>query len=387
MPITEVKTPDDIRGFLGLAPKIYKDDPNWIRPLDKDIESVFDKKKNKFFRHGEATRWILKNSSGEVIGRIGAFINRKTAKTFEQPTGGIGFFECIDDVASAKLLFLQGAAWLKERGMEAMDGPINFGEKDRFWGLLVEGFHEPVYCMNYNPPYYKALFEQFGFKPYYEQYYYLYNVLDEIPEKYRDRSVRITRDPNYTSKHIKLKEIDKFAEDFRYIYNKAWGKHDGFKGMAKEQAMAILKMIKPIMDEDIIWFAYYKDEPIAFFIMLPEINQIFKHIGNGKLGLIEKIKFVYYRWRGVCRKMYGVAFGVIPEFQSKGVEGYIIMQTAKHVQPKNKYDDFEMTWIGDFNPKMIHLVESVGGKKFRTAITYRKLFDENREFKRAPIIH
>ena len=46
------------------------------------------------------------------------------------------------------------AAW--RRGMEAMDGPINFGERDRWWGLVVEGFQEPMYCMNYNYPYYQA---------------------------------------------------------------------------------------------------------------------------------------------------------------------------------------------------------------------------------------
>ena len=140
------------------------------------------------------------------------------------------------------------------------------------------------------------------------------------------------------------------------------------------------------MDENIVWFAYHNNEPIAFFIMLPEINQIFKHINNGKLGLIEKIRFAYLRWKGVCRKMYGVVFGVVPEFQGKGVEGYIIMEAAKHIQPMNTYDNMEMTWIGDFNPKMIHLVESLQTEKTRTAITYRKLFDETKEFKRAPLI-
>lgn len=385
MDLVEVKTQKDIQDFLNTAPVIYKNDKNWIRPLDKDIEAVFDKKKNKLFRHGEATRWILKRD-GQLIGRVAAFINRKTAKTGDQPTGGMGFFECVDNKEAAFKLFDIAKQWLQEKGMEAMEGPINFGEKDRFWGLLVEGFSEPVYCMNYNLPYYQALFERYGFRNYYEQFYYLFKVTNQIPEKYRDRSERIMRDPQYRSEHIKKDQLKKYTEDFRTIYNKAWGKHDGFKGMSKEQANAIISTIKPIMDEDIIWFVYYNNEPIAFFIMLPEINQIFKHINNGKLRWIEMLKFLYYKWRGVCRKMYGVAFGVVPEFQSRGVEGYIIMEAARHIQPMNKYDDFEMTWIGDFNPRMIHLVESVGAEKFRTAITYRKLFDESKDFKRAPII-
>jgi len=51
----------------------------------------------------------------------------------------MGFFECTDDRDAAFLLFDTCSAWLKERGMQAMDGPINFGENDVNWGLLVEG--------------------------------------------------------------------------------------------------------------------------------------------------------------------------------------------------------------------------------------------------------
>src|SRR3712207_5526274 len=132
MKIIEVSEQNE-SDFIHVPCVIYKGDRKWIRPLNKDIEAVFDKKKNKFFRHGEATRWILKDDSNKPIGRIAAFINRKTANTFEQPTGGMGFFECIDNTDAAFKLFDTCKAWLQAKGMEAMDGPINFGEKDRFW--------------------------------------------------------------------------------------------------------------------------------------------------------------------------------------------------------------------------------------------------------------
>jgi hypothetical protein len=117
--------------------------------------------------------------------------------------------------------------------------------------------------------------------------------------------------------------------------------------------------------------------------MLPELNQIFKHL-NGKLNWWGKMKFLWYKWRGVCNKMFGLVFGIIPEHQGKGVEGFIIMSAANVIQKQNKYKELEMTWIGDFNPKMIHLVESLGSTRYRTYITYRKLFDKNKEFSRVP---
>ena len=100
-------------------------------------------------------RWILKDDEGKLIGRIAAFTNKKYKnKGDDVPVGGIGFFECINNQEAADLLFDNAKHWLIQKGMEAMDGPINFGERDRWWGLITDGFTPPLYCMNYNPPYY-----------------------------------------------------------------------------------------------------------------------------------------------------------------------------------------------------------------------------------------
>lgn len=385
MKIIEVNTIEEANKFIAVPFGIYRDDAHYIRPLDKDINEIFDKKKNKYFRHGLACRWIFVDDEKNLIGRVAAFINKKTSDTFEQPTGGIGFFECINDKEAAFLLFDTCKNWLMKREMEAMDGPINFGEKDRWWGLLVDGFTEPTYCMNYNPPYYKELFDAYGFKTYYEQYCYLLPVDCVIPEKYKEKADRIKHNPLYTCEHIMKYNLEKYTEDFRIIYNLAWGKHAGFKDMEPSQAKAIMKSIKPIMEEELIWFAYYDKTPIGFFIMLPELNQIFKHL-NGNLNWLGKLKFLWYRWRGVCDKMFGVVFGIVPDHQAKGVEGFIIMNAAEIIQKQKKYKELEMTWIGDFNPRMIHLVESLGSTRCKTYITMRKLFDESKEFHRAPII-
>src|SRR5689334_20280529 len=114
MKIIEVTTPQHAREFLLLPVKLYKNEPAWIRPLDKDIESVFDPEKNKTFRHGTSIRWILQNNTGETIGRVAAFVNEKTVhKGNDQPTGGMGFFECINDRDTAFLLFDQCKTWLQ----------------------------------------------------------------------------------------------------------------------------------------------------------------------------------------------------------------------------------------------------------------------------------
>ena len=389
MKIIEVNNKSTEKEFLSLPIGLYQNDKNWIRPLNSDIEDVFDPKVNKFFRHGICIRWILIDSKNKTIGRVAAFINRKTANTTPQATGGMGFFECINNQEAAFLLFDTCKLWLEQQGMEAMEGPINFGERDKWWGLLVDGFTEPNYCMPYTHPYYKTLFENYGFKDYFQQYTYHRTVDGALPDTYADKAARIARDPNYKFEHIKKNKLEKYAEDFRFIYNKAWVKHAGVREMPKTQAMSIMNQLKPILDEEIVWFAYYNHEPIGFFIMIPELNQIVKYL-NGQLkgtwDIIAKIKFLYHQWRGTCKKMFGVAFGIIPEFEGKGLEGAIIMAAAKVVQPNAKYTDFEMNWIGDFNPKMMHVAESAGGKICKTHITYRLIFDANIAFTRSPVI-
>ena len=148
MQLIEVNSPQLAMEFINVNVLINKNDPNYIQPLNKDILEVFDKKKNKAFRHGDAIRWILKNNNGDLIGRIAAFVNEKYKnKGDDAPVGGVGFFDCINDQAAADMLFDVARHWLLQRNMQAMDGPINFGERDRWWGLLVKGFEPAVYCL------------------------------------------------------------------------------------------------------------------------------------------------------------------------------------------------------------------------------------------------
>lgn len=379
----EVQTEADKREFLEFPVALYKDDKNWIRPLDKDINDVFNPAKNKFFKKGECTRWLLKDGQHKTIGRIAAFVNRQYKEP--QPTGGIGFFECINDQQAANFMFDHCKQWLMERGMEAMDGPINFGERERWWGLQVEGFQEPLYCMNYNPRYYEELFKNYGFEVYYNQVCFGLKVKDRLPEKFYTRHEEISRDPNYKATHIRKSQLEKFAKDFTYIYNKSFASHAAGKSLEEKVVQKMFKTMKPVMDETINWFTYYKDEPIAMWVNLPDLNQYFKYF-NGRFGLMEKLRFLWMKNFGKCSRFVGLVFGVIPEFQGKGVDGFMIIEGAKVIQPAAKYRDYEMQWIGDFNPKMINIAENLGTFRSRKLQTLRYMFDRTVEFKKHRVL-
>ncbi len=392
MQIIEVADKKTAKEFIQFPVGLYKNEPHWIRPLDKDVEEVFHPKTNKFFRHGECTRWVMKDEGGKVIGRVAAFVNKKGFKSKnsqgqELCVGGMGFFEAINDKAVAFKLFDTCKEWLESKGANAMEGPINFGERDNWWGLLVEGFEiDPNYKMPYNFPHYQEWFEEYGFQTYFKQLTFGRGVNDPLEEKYYDKAARIAKDPKYVFKQLDPKQIEKFTEDFRTIYNQAWVKHSGVGEMSTLQAKNIMKQMKPIIDPDVVFFAYYDGEPVAFFFNLPEVNQVIRYL-NGKLDWIGKLKFLYHKLMRTNKKMVGRGFGVVPAHQGKGLEGAIVMFSREIVQEKirGRYLEYEMNWIGDFNPKMVKVAASIG-RVIKTHVTYRKLFDDSIVFERCPEI-
>ncbi|MET0393631.1 MAG: hypothetical protein ABW019_10845 [Chitinophagaceae bacterium] len=385
------------RDFLLVNTELNKKDPNYIHPLEKDIRDVFDPAKNKTFRQGEVARWVLKDQNGKLIGRIAAFVNKKYKnKGDEGPVGGVGFFDCINDQAAADRLFDVAKHWLLQRGMQAMDGPINFGERDRWWGLIVKGFDQPLYGMNYNPPYYQELFERYGFRNFYNQICFALNAKDRLQQKFYERHAECAKDPNYHAEHIKKSQLDKFAADFTYVYNKAWAGHGGMKQLEEKVVRKMFRSMKPVMDERVSWFVYYKDQPVGIWINLPDLNQWFKYL-KGKFSLWHKLKFLWIKSTVKNNKFTGLVFGIIPEFHGKGVDSYMIVEGCRAIQGltirdgeyrigKSIYDKYEMQWIGEFNPKMINVAENLGTYRSRQLTTYRYLFDQTKEFKRHPIL-
>lgn len=388
MQIFPVSSVEDEVAFFKLPSIIYKNDPNWIQPLDKDVAEVFDQKKNKAFRFGKLQRWIIKDDAGKIIGRIAAFTNKKYKnKGDDVAVGGVGFFECINNQQTANLLLDTAKQWLQQQGMEAMDGPINFGERDRWWGLVTKGFMEPLYCMNYNPPYYVSLFETYGFKVFFEQVCLSMDPKSPLDKKIWNRHNALEADDNFSSAHLHKNNLEKYAKDFATVYNKAWAGHGGLKEMPYEQVLIMFKKMKPVMDEKILHYAYYKNEPVAIFINIPDLNQWFKYL-HGKFGLLQKLKFLWVKQFKKNKKFTGLVFGVVPEWHGKGVDAYIIGESAKYVQSAaSPYTEYEMQWIGDFNPKMLNIATGLGDvQRSRNLCTYRYLFDRNKEFKRHPIL-
>jgi len=381
MTLFEVKDNQSGKDFLETPKVLYRNEPNWVCPLDMETKNTFDPARNSSLKHGDARRWVMKDDNGRLIGRIAAFYDKNKAFINKQPTGGIGFFECINNQDSANRLFDVAKDWLASQGMEAMDGPINFGENFVNWGLLVEGFITQGYGMPYNFPYYRALFENYGFRTYFEQYSFHDHFSRPYPEQMRKFGERFWKKPDYSFRHFEMKNAEKYLKELVMMYNKIWADfHENYTPLEFDDLNSIFRDAKAMLDEELIWFGYHKDQPIGFLITFPDLNQVFKKLKNGKLNLPNILKLLYYKKRAVTRGRLLLS-GVIPEFQRTGVVGGIYLKLTDSMRNKGM-EELELSWVGDYNVTVNHLYGQFGAIKAKTHITFRYLFDRNAPFER-----
>lgn len=386
MEIIQVENKKTIAAFHELPIVIYKKDQNWVPPLRIMIENIFDPQKNTGFQQGDARRWLVVDQ-GKTLGRIAAFYDRSKIEEGSEQVGYIGFFECFDNDEAACLLFDTARDWLKNEGFTAMDGPVNFGENFFNWGLLVDGFQQQGFGMQYNPTYYKLLFAKYGFQTYYQQFSFHLDITSpDLPDRFWKIAEWVAKKKDFHYKTFSFKEQDRCIDDFLTIHQNAWGKHTNYKPIDRKDLQSLIHDAKILLEEEFIWYVYYKEEPIAFFMMIPDMNQILIHLKNGKLSLFNILKLLYLRKTKTMTRCRVLVMGVIPKFQGTGIESGIFWQLQQVMLKKSWYKEVELSWVGDFNPKMIKLFDSVGSKYAKTHETLRYLFDRNKPFERLPII-
>ncbi len=384
MKIIELNSPATERKFIDFPKWLYRNDPTWVCPIDAEVRSIFNPDSNRTFAHGEATRWILVDENGSTIGRVAAFVDYTRSSKQNQPTGGMGFFEVIESREAAFMLFDTAVKWLSAKGMEATDGPINFGENLTNWGLLVDGFTHPAVGMPYNMRYYQGLFEEYGFRNYFEQYSYHRDLtsVEVFPERFMKIAEWIAKRPGYTFSHFTYNQTSKYVNDLIEIYNITWAAYKGdFTPIATETLTSILSSSRAFIDEELIWYAYHNYKPVAFFVIFPDVNMILRHF-RGRLHPWNILRFLWYKNTHEMTRMRALVAGVIPSYQNSGIESAIFYHLYKVFRKKRFYKELELSWVGDYNPKMISMYEAIGAQKAKTHITYRYMINKAIPFRR-----
>lgn len=343
---TVVELEDHLWDDFHKVPEIlYENDTNYIAHQRGHIESVFNLEKDK--KQGEIKRFVARRNDGELIGRIAVFAPYLKVESLDYHTGRIGFFESINDEQVAFSLFDHAIDFLKSKGLMGVEGPVNFGDRDMYWGLLVDGFGEPLYQENYNLEYYKDLFKAYGFKEYMQTFTFKIDLLND------NSSLSVAS--GLTSKALDYERLDDFAKDFVEVYNDAFGEYRHFRKMESAQIVKMAQKGLGVIDPNLIAVYYIEGKPVGIMAGIPDLNQLIT--------------------KGDSTVLKGIAFGIKKEFQHTGIyiEMVALMKT-KGLKDK-PYKNVFVNGVNAQSYGMINILRSNGGIIDRYHVTYRLLFD------------
>ncbi len=363
--IIEVNNPALEKLFLELPTSIYKNNDDVVLPFENEIKVIFDKvRKNEESIYNQ---WLV-IKDGSFIGRVAAYI-----PTQQSVKGYIGFIDVAENKEACLLLLSTACNWLKENGIKTVEGPVNFREKDRFWGLMIEGQKHHAYSENFHTPDLYKWFTEFGFSELYQQQTSQVNSQKFNFSRINTIAQRVINKTDYSYIHFNKRETVKFATDFCTIYNQAWNHHPDFLPFKYHQALQLIQELNLLLKEEFIWYAYYQNKPIAFYINIIDLSHVIKPF-KGKWNLIKKIKLLYALKCKPIIKLRGIIFGIIPEFRNQGIETGLIMSCYNAVIKNPSIETIEMSWVGDFNPKMVSLIKAIGGEVVKKHVTFSMNF-------------
>ncbi len=356
--VTLATTKKERKQFINFPYEHYQDDEHWIAPLKMEQKKLIDKDKNPFYENGDIALFLAEQD-GEICGRIAAIQDRRYNEHHGNKTGFFGFFECINDESVSKLLFKVAEDWLRERGHTDVLGPSNPSMMDEI-GILVDGFeYDPSILMPYHKPYYDELIQNCGLEK--EMDMYAFRVTQAtvaLDRMYKAEEIVRRRMPMLRIREVDIDNLDEEVEIVRHIFNKAWSKNWGFVPLTKKELEDLADDLKLILDPKVAHIAEIGDEPVAFSIGLPDLNQVLKRM-DGTLFPTGIFKLLWYRRE--IDQIRTALMGVLPEYQGKGIDALLHKEAIINGKEAG-YKSSELSWVLQTNTEMIRVAEKIGAK-------------------------
>ncbi len=374
--VVPIQTAAERRRFIHFPWQVYRGDqpdPLWVPPLLSERKAFFDPARGAFYQHAEVQLFLALRGR-RVVGTISAHINHLHNQTHHEQIGFFGFFEVLDDPEAAQALLQTAAGWVRERGYQAIRGPMNFSVNDEC-GLLIEGFDSPpVALMTYNPARYIAYIEQAGFQKAIDLYAWMIDdksyrgemVVDGAQHKLMRVIEAVGKKANLTFRTFDLRNFQQEIDQCWEIYNQAWAGNWGAIPMTRAEFRHLVHSFKPFLDPEIMFIAEADGKPVGLLIAIPDVNIPLRHL-NGRLLPFGWARFLWYKRQ--IDTMRIIVMGVLPQYRRRGIDA-IFYQKIKQAGVRRGYFKAEMSWILETNAVMNHTIAKMGGHRYKTYRIY-----------------
>lgn len=366
MNIRTVESPRDLRAFIGLPYRLYRDDPVWVPPLRSEQRSQFDPKLNPFLNHCDWQLFLVEEQ-GKIVGRCAAFIDHLAADFWKEPIGLFGYFDCIPSPAAAQLLLEAARDWLRAHGCTSMRGPWSFVSQE--WGMVVEGFvPSPVIMAPYNPPYYNDYLVEFGMHKVKDLLCWYISTAEghDIPPRIREATDIVAKRYGVRVRQVDMSQYDQEVETIIEMSNASLIENWGYSPVTEDEVRAMARDMKPIIQPKGVLIAEDKaGRPIGFAITLPDVNALLKGL-NGRLFPFGFLRLL----RGIprLRRYRMFALGVIPEYQGKAVDSLLYRALYESLYAPDTW--MEINYVLEDNWMMVNAINKLGAKPLRRYRVY-----------------
>jgi hypothetical protein len=358
--------------FLDVARRIYRDDPNFIVPLDMDLGDRLDPKKNPFFEHAEGTKFIAVRN-GVDVGRITAQIDKGHLDRYHDDTGFFGFIDTIDDPAVCKALLDAAAAWLTKKGMKKMRGPMSLSINEEM-GVLIDGFDTPpALMMPHHRRYQGALIEAAGLVKEKDVFAWRYTV-GEVPPRARRAHADIMKLPEVRIRSVDKSKMEQETRTIMNIFNDAWKDNWGFVEMTESELKKTAADMKLLLDPELALIAEINGEPAAMSIAMPNVNELIGDL-DGKLFPFGFAKLLWRLKVKGAKSGRLILLGIEKKFRIQ--KKYGGLSTALYVETSERAQRLGMTWgelswtLEDNHPVNLG-IKMMGGKVYKTYRVYQR---------------
>ena len=369
--IRKIENKCGLRKFIEFANRLYKDCPYYCPPLFFDEMNCFDKKHNPALEVSDFQLWMAYRD-GEPVGRIAGIINHKANEKWGYKHVRFGWFDFIDDLEVSKALLDTVAAWGKEHGMDALNGPVGFTDFDHE-GLLLEGYEyvAPMASL-YNYPYYVRHMDAYGLVK--EADWIEIQVYpDGTPERI-DRVAEIVKQRS----HVRVDKVKnarelvrKYGITYMDVIDEAYQKLYNFQPMTEKQKHYYKNMYFPMLNFDFVTCVVNeKNEIVGVGLGMPNISEALRKCGGhlfpfGWYHILKALK---------AKKIEAVdllLIAVRPDYQGTGVNA-LFFQDQIPIMAKYGVKRLETTSILETNTKNIANFTQLPHKQHKRRRAYIK---------------
>lgn len=346
-----------VRDFLGLPARIYRDIPQWVPPLAGDERLRLDPKRFPFYKHSAAA-FFLAYRDTLPVGRLAVLDNRLYNDHNHEKTAFFYLFESMPDPEPARGLFEAAFAWARARGLERVIGPKGFTALDGL-GLLVRGFERrPALGLPYNLPYYPELVESLGFEKVTDIVSGYLGADIQFPERIHELAARIQERRGLTIARFHTRgELRRALGHLKELYNGALEGTSGGTPITDEEVRALASQMLWFADPRLIKIVMKGERPVGFLLAYPDISAALQKT---------KGRLFPFGWLTILRELHTTDWiningaGMVAEYRGLGGTAILYSEMFKSVAGSRRYRHAEIVQIGLENEKMQREMENFG---------------------------